>query len=177
MNLKQTKFYARKLNRYAGFDYTTSGYYYVTICANLKRHLFGQIDGNHVALSDLGKIIDKQINELAEYPNFNIVSYIIMPNHLHMLIKVNNEDCEKKLSLSDMIRTLKSKVAVEFCKTVLNKDSETVFGSIWQRSYWDYIVRKEEDLVQIDEYIRRNPEFWNEEIDNPDTEYPTNVIK
>lgn len=171
---QKSAFYLRKHNRYSVYDYSTDGYYFVTICADQKRHIFGKVDGTQVILSDLGKVIYGQIEELSQYTSIAVRSYIIMPNHLHMLIQIKNDGMPKKMSLPDLMRRLKSKVWVEFSKTEAYKRNENEYSSIWQRSYWDNIVRKEEDLILIDEYIRRNPEFWNKEIDNPKLDYPVN---
>ena len=102
------------------------------------------------------------------------MSYIVMVNHLHLLINIQNEDSAKDISLPDIIKEMKAKVYLDFSR---RPDSTKLIQSIkiiWQRSYWDHIVRKSEDLVSIDEYIKRNPEFWNMDTDNPDDSNPIN---
>jgi REP element-mobilizing transposase RayT len=166
-------FKQRKHNRYKNFDYRTSGAYFVTICSFQKLQLFGNIINNKVELSSLGLIIQEQIAKLQDSTNLDVISSIVMPNHVHMLIMLQNEDVSAKLSLSDVIRRLKSKVFVEYNKQASKEDISKQKIRVWQRSYWDHIVRKEEDMIQIDEYITRNPEFCQDEQENPNLDYPS----
>jgi len=174
MSENKTEFCKRKHNRYKNFDYSSSGAYFVTICAYQKRHIFGEVILDDLSLNELGQVIAEQIEALQDYPNIDILSYIVMPNHVHVLFQVQNDGQSTALSLSDVIRILKSKVYVEYRKKMISKDTNFSMIEIWQRSYWDHIVRKEEDLVTIDEYIQRNAEFWSMEKDNPETDYPVN---
>jgi REP element-mobilizing transposase RayT len=165
-------FKQRKHNRYKNFDYKTSGAYFVTICSFQKQPLFGNIVNNKIELSSLGLIIQEQIAKLQDSANLDVISSIVMPNHVHMLIMLQNEDVSAKLSLSDVIRRLKSKVFIEYKKRMSKEYTSKQLMRVWQRSYWDHIVRKEEDMIQIDEYITRNPEFWYDEQENPNLDYP-----
>ena len=88
----------RKSPRLKNFDYSSIGAYSLTICAKNMRHIFGRVEynplGNTMNLSDVGKIVDDTIQSLpAKFPEFEILTYAILPNHLHILI------CKKKSKL------------------------------------------------------------------------------
>lgn len=158
----------RKNHRYKDFDYSSDGYYYVTICTYMKRNLFGIVKNNNVVLNALGQIVDETIMALNKHQGIEITTYIVMPNHIHILFEIANVENKTHWSLPSLIIRIKSKVVVEFSKY---NDGKNKKDKIWQRNYWDYIVRKQEELAKITEYINMNPEFWESEKDNPDNEY------
>ena len=77
----------RKLTRLKGYDYSTPGAYFITICTNLNLYLFGKITKEHMQLNKLGEIVNQEILKIeSHYKNIQIDKYIIMPNHIHMII-------------------------------------------------------------------------------------------
>ena len=165
------KISARKpKNRLENYDYSKPGYYYVTICSNSRKNIFGKCKNvvgeglassrNEIQLSDLGQIIDKQWRYIPEqYENIGIDNYVIMPNHIHGIIIVNNqirEDARPSPTVSDIICSFKSKYTVEYIR-LIKRNNLKVSGKIWQRSFFDHVIRNEKSLQNIREYIKKIP--------------------
>jgi putative transposase len=164
----------RKNHRYKDYDYSSDGYYFVTICTDKQRFLFGDVYNCEVELNSLGQIVENNINSLNDLPGVCITSYIVMPNHLHMLIEIANYKNKTKWILSELVIRLKSKVILDFSRQIKETGRKE---KIWQRNYWDYIVRKESELTKIIEYITRNAEFWDLERESPENEYHSIDLK
>lgn len=155
----------RKPNRLKGFDYSQNGMYFVTICTHNIKCILSQIivgdgvlDVPHTMLLNCGKIADKYINQLNDfYFITKIEKYVIMPNHIHLLIYVDNPDgmsgtpSPTNACIPQFISTLK-----RFC----NKE---IRYNIFQRSFHDHIVRNEADCEKIYNYIESNPSKWTED--------------
>ncbi len=135
----------RKPQRLKGYDYSNKNLYFVTICTHNKIHLFGNIS----ELNDIGKIAE---NELLKIPSHfdcvQIDKYVIMPNHIHAMIAINHSD-ERPL-LSTIVGLYKSGVSKrihEFMPDI----------TIWQKSFYDHIIRDEQSYRSIWQYIEDNP--------------------
>ena len=155
----------RKPNRLKGFDYSQNGMYFVTICTHNRKCILSQIivgdgvlDVPHTMLSNCGKIADKYINQLNDfYFNIKIEKYVIMPNHIHLLIYVDNPD--------GMSRTPSPTNAYipQFISTLKRFCNKEIGYNIFQRSFHDHIVRNEADYEKIYNYIENNPSKWTED--------------
>ncbi len=92
--------------------------------------------------------------------------YVIMPNHIHGIIVINKRaQASSAPTVSQIIRSFKSKSTMEYAK-YLNLNNLNISGKIWQRSFYDHIVRNERSLNAIREYISHNPVNWERDIDN-----------
>lgn len=181
MDLYHNKYRVKSI-RLKHYDYRANGYYFVTICTHKKICYFGNINQEKVNLSSLGKIAEKFWLEIPQHFNYaEIDSFIIMPNHVHGIIiinningieklnsyqekNINNDDLSqtmskispKKGSLSSIIRSYKS--AITRWSKLNNYDN---FG--WQSRFYEHIIRDEESLNNIREYIVNNPIKWEED--------------
>lgn len=155
------KSFLRKRNRLENFDYSQGGAYFITICAKDHRCLFGRIDSeclnfdndkSGVVLSDIGKIVDKTVcNIESAYKGLaELDKYVVMPNHIHFVLFLSGTDMENPIlpSISQIVRHLKSIV------------TKQVGYSVWQKSYYDHIIRNEKDYKEICKYIDNNPQKW-----------------
>lgn len=168
----------RKLNRLKNFDYSSSGYYFVTICTKNRRVYFGNINNNKIILNLYGNIVQKYIFELPKrYKNIGLDQFIIMPNHIHLIIIIkytpipvgtihelslqntNNQLQRRNMLLCKIIGFLKMNSSKQIHQMGLN-----LFQ--WQRSYYDEIIRNEYSLYFIRQYIRENPINWSEDRNN-----------
>ena len=153
----------RKRLRLKNFDYSTPGAYFITICTENRRKLLSQIVGadvlggpQNVTLLPHGKIADKYINQLNEfYDDISIESYVIMPNHIHIMLVVFDDGSSgtstptrQHSRLSQFVSTLK-----RFCNKECGKN-------IWQRHFNDHIIRNREDYEEHLKYICENPMRW-----------------
>jgi len=145
----------RKNIRLRGYDYSQTGCYFVTVCAKDGHELFGSIDVGatalgrprpYVTLTPLGKYIDETIR-LASKENVTIEKYVIMPNHIHMIIAMGAGD-RGRSPLQYVIRNIKSYV------------TKQAGFSPWQKSFHDHIIRSKSDYQRISQYIDENPSKW-----------------
>ena len=174
----------RKLNRLKHYNYSEPGYYFVTICSRNREIIFGKyienIVGtglapvrdnvrceNNIKLSDLGNIIEKQWIDIPnQYDNVELDQYIIMPNHLHGIIIIHKWTGASPVpTISNIIGSFKSKTSVEYLRYI-NNENLNICGQIWQRSFYDHIIRNDRSLNTIREYIANNPVNWKQDIDN-----------
>ncbi|MCR4277307.1 MAG: transposase [Candidatus Roizmanbacteria bacterium] len=159
----------RKQNRLKGFDYSKNGYYFVTICTNKRRCEFGTVKNEIMTLNHYGKIVEKCYEDLINhYSNCVLDEFIIMPNHIHGIIIIQNinqhvgnglKPFPTKYSISEMIRGLKT-----FSSRRIHESGLISFK--WQKSFYDHIIRTEYSLYSIRQYIRDNPINWNEDRNN-----------
>lgn len=184
----------RKLNRWQGFDYNQSSYYFVTICTAYRRELLGEIKDAEMILNCYGQIAKKNINEIPDhYKNVAIDIFQIMPNHIHLNIfiagqdpvgagPVGTEQCsvptvtdlsflEAPTGAQKFLKHygLLSKIVKSFKEQSI-KEIHKQFGDYkfkWQRSFYDRIIRDEAELYFVREYIKNNPAKWSEDRNNP----------
>ena len=170
----------RRSIRLKGYDYSLAGTYFVTICVKERKCVFGDVQNSNVVLSPIGEIVYQCWNEIPN--NFNSVKlyvFIVMPNHLHGIVVMTN-DCwgvqlnaptrnasnfyglisPKQKTLSVIIRTFKAAVT-----TLCRKNNYHFFEL--QRNYYEHIVRNEDELNRIREYIINNPLQWQFDKENP----------
>ena len=156
--------YHRKPNRLKYYNYSENGVYFITICAKDKKKVFGEVVGGgaldtpFVKLSPIGKIAEKYIRSTEKMKGVVLKNFVIMPNHIHLLVSVECADCRGGTSrapspTNDVIPRL-----VAVLKRLVNIDAGM---NVFQRSYHDHIVRNEKDYLRIWEYIDNNPTKWN----------------
>lgn len=142
----------RKLCRLHGYDYSQNGYYFVTICVFDMDHVFGHIFDGEMQLNIFGKITKQCLFDLPNhYSNCFIDEMIIMPNHVHGIIVIDNDITVKRHGLSEMIRAFKT-----FSARKINKEYPNI-GFKWHKSFNDRIIRNEKELYAIRQYIKNNP--------------------
>ena len=149
---------ARKKIRLDGYDYGSSGHYFTTICVKDRQKILGSIVGAtvpgrpRVELSELGSYVDSAIAYYIENKMVVVDKYVIMPNHIHLIIVVQSETGDRGRSpLQSIVRNLKSYV------------TKRAGYSPWQKSFHDHIIRNEDEYLLIWQYIDENPQNWNED--------------
>lgn len=149
----------RKANRLKDFDYSTDGAYFVTICVKNRECIFGEIVGEGLCalpqniLTPIGSEIEKSIEYInANYDNVLIDKYVVMPNHVHLIVILNSISGGRgNPPLQNIIGQFKSFTTKQYGK------------QLWQRSYHDHIIRNENDYLNIWEYINNNTLKWSED--------------
>ncbi|MBU4305803.1 MAG: transposase [Candidatus Omnitrophica bacterium] len=176
------KYPKRKPTRLKEYDYSNSGWYFVTICSYNRSNIFGEYKNivgaglvsarNNINLSTIGQIIDNRWNDIPnQYENVALDQYIIMPNHIHGIMIINNIDKREEASpsptISDIICSFKSKSTMEYLN-YLKRNNIHMPMHIWQRSFYDHIIQNNKSLHKIREYIVNNPATWDNDEHNPD---------
>lgn len=161
------KKFQRKPNRLKQYNYNRNGAYFITICTQNKRSILSKIIKNNLSsqnkLTTYGKIVNDIINIVPNRFNIQIINYVIMPNHIHLLIFINNpinpDWTIRELSLQR--HSIISNV-VGYIKMNTTKKIHTIYpnAKIWQRSFHDHIIRNEKDYQNIYSYINSNPFNW-----------------
>ena len=140
-------FYSRKSPRIPKFDYSMSGYYFITICTKDKQCLFGEAGKPN----DYGMIAQTELFDIeTHYTNIMVDKCVVMPNHIHAIIVIKDSGNHH---LSTVIGQYKSGVTRKIREKLPDK-------MVWQRSYHDHIIRNEKQYLKIWEYIENNPAKW-----------------
>ena len=154
-------FPVRKPNRLPNFDYNAPGGYFITICTQDRKNLFWADVGASIArpqnpvLSRYGVIVDEAIREIPlHYPTISVDHYVVMPNHIHLLLQINT-DADGRAMLAPTISRV-----VQQMKGIVTKQ---IGCSIWQKLFHDHVIRSEKDYLKIWEYIDNNPAKWKED--------------
>ena len=166
---------ARKRTRLIDFDYSSPNYYFITICTYGKKTLFGSVYNGTMHLNGNGKIVEQSwMAILDHFLNVELDEFIIMPNHFHGILIINGvvglrfpqpDIKTKKFSLSQIIAYFK----YESTKRI-NESNKAARSNIWQRSFYDRIIRNEKELFNIRNYIQFNALKWNSDIGNENLE-------
>lgn len=186
----------RRSIRLKGYDYSQAGAYFVTICAQNRECLFGDIVDGEMRLHDAGQMIQDMWNDLdARYPDVETDEFVVMPNHVHGIIVIRRNDCRGEVSSPisvSPIPTIKQGgetpplrrhtlgQIIAFFKyqstKQINKIRDTPGHPVWQRNYYEHIIREEQEMNRIREYIIENPAKWTEDKNNPENILCRSVI-
>ena len=174
MNDPKKTFQKRNTLRLVRYDYTQPGAYFITIVTHQRIPYFGKMENNQMLITEIGKIVQAEWFKTAVLrPTIELFDdeFILMPNHLHGIIRVaGNLTDEKnvelfgkpnKNSIPTIIAAFKSVVA-----RTIKKIPEYCMAEIWQRNYYEHIIRNEQDLTEKRDYIRKNPQNWSKDEEN-----------
>jgi putative transposase len=155
----------RKIIRLKNYDYSTPGYYFVTVCVKNHSSFFGNIENGKMVLNAYGEIVKNCWQDLINhYRNCNLDEFIVMPNHFHGILVIENVGNGLKPfpthGLSEIIRGFKT-----FSSRKINELTDFRFQ--WQKSFYEHVIRKNESLDKIREYIQNNPKQWELDTENP----------
>lgn len=138
--------------RLKNYNYRSNGYYFITINTYNKEHILSDICRDYsVKLSPIGKIVEENLLKLNRKHTY-IINHVIMPNHIHFIIKMENSE----KSLLEIIKNYK-----RFTARTIKKEYEI---ELWDYSYYERIIRDEEELYNVRSYIESNPYRWKEGI-------------
>jgi putative transposase len=166
----------RRSIRLRGYDYSQAGAYFITICTHNRECLFGEIVDGEMRLRPFGRIVTEQWNDIpSRFPVVAPDAFTVMPNHIHGIIVIVGAPLAGAQSMTggytratarvapttgDIIGAYKS-LCVHHCLKWINLNASTlILGQLWQRNYWEHIIRNETELNRIREYIRNNPAQW-----------------
>jgi REP element-mobilizing transposase RayT len=181
------KIHHRRSIRLKGYDYSQLGSYFVTICTQHRKCLFGEIKDRLMNLNPAGHMVKRIWQELPQrFPQIEIDEFVIMPNHLHGIIWIAHQSVgvsfvnaqiadlglgqaqplQKTIKLGDVVGAFKSITTYEYTIGVRQNHWQEFPGKLWQRNYYEQIVREEESLEQIHQYIANNPFNWPNDREN-----------
>lgn len=159
--------------RCQNWNYTSNGYYFVTICTYNREKFFGDVIEDKMQLSPVGTIVAEEWQKTAQIRSYvELDEWIVMPNHLHGIIIIKNETFRRNVSTEMVKSRLKPKSLgsiISQIKSVCTKRIwEAGFDDFnWQDRFYDHVIRDEESLHNIREYIVNNPLKWKLDKNNP----------
>ncbi|HEX4953797.1 MAG TPA: transposase [Thermoanaerobaculia bacterium] len=179
----------RRSLRLKSYDYSQAGGYYVTVVAQDRESLFGEVTSQTMRLNDAGRMVDSVWRDLALfYPGVRLDAFVVMPNHIHgvlFLVGATPRGCPPgggrrgeegqargpaptaSLSLPDVVHRFKTLTTRRYIEGVKQQGWMTFRARLWQRNYHEHVIRDEESLALIREYIANNPAGWAEDQENP----------
>lgn len=179
----------RKSVRLKDYDYSQNGAYFVTICAYKKQCLFGDITNSKMELSEIGAIAGKCWNEIStHFPNVLLDYFVVMPNHIHGIVNIVGAKHSHSASTNKVSPLLVNasplqplqpcgtdkgslSAIIQNFKSVTTRKINRILGRryfpSWQRNYYEHVIRNEDDLNDIREYIINNPIKWDLDKENP----------
>jgi REP element-mobilizing transposase RayT len=161
---------ANKPIRLPHFNYDWPNQFFITICAQYRNHLFGDVKQGIMHLSEFGKIAHQCWQEIPQhFPEIDIDEFIIMPDHIHGILIFNppknksavlgRHACQEPLpqhqKLSVIIGSFKSAVSKRI------RSIDPYLHQIWQKSFYDKLIRTDNQLALVRRYIKNNPQNWN----------------
>ena len=192
MNKYNPNIHHRKSIRLKGYDYSQAGLFFITICVQDRKCLFGEIVNGAMILNDAGQMVEKWYRELEnKYPDKKCHEMVVMPNHFHCIIenvvtvgadlRVCPYDTPNQSIITPTVsgdappvsgehkgspqhravQWFKTMSTNEYIRGVKNLGWEPFNGKLWQRNYWEHIIRDEQSYQRISEYIINNPKNWN----------------
>ena len=180
----------RRSIRLAGYDYAAAGAYFVTVCTHEARCLFGEALAGEILLNDAGRMVEQVWSDLPRrFARAALDAFIVMPNHVHgiILIGCTGDPCDRPLSGSDLttgeykirphgtptgslgriIQAFKSITTHMYARQVHAAQWASFNHRLWQRNYYEHIIRNVDDLRYIRRYILGNPQQWAFDRNNP----------
>jgi len=185
--------YRVQSTRLKNWDYSSNGAYFITICTKNREHYFGEIANEKLQETEQSKICQNVWDDLPNhYPNCILDSFVIMPNHVHCIVIIENSvqsvrsvetglkpvstmtttittndaNKSKRYTISEIIRGYKT-----FTARKINNLQNTQGKTFWQPRFYDHIIRNEHELNRIRGYIVNNPLNWENDRNNSENLY------
>jgi REP element-mobilizing transposase RayT len=166
----------RKSIRLKHYDYSQDGAYFVTICRQGRKCLFGEIENGHMQLNECGRIVESEwLKTPALRFSVKLDEYIVMPNHFHAILNIVNGGRgvlqyaptsqpfhSPSQTIGAIVRGFKSAVTKQ-----INVLRNTPGIAVWQRNYYERVIRNENELFETRKYIQENPLKWDSDPENP----------
>ncbi|MDF9392115.1 MULTISPECIES: transposase [Methylococcus] len=170
----------RRSIRLKDYDYSQAGAYFVTMCTQNRACLFGDVIDGAMRVNDAGRMVQTVWDELPlHYVGVELDTFVVMPNHVHgiiVLVGAGPRACPKSgrpqgaaptLSLPDVVHRFKTLTTKRYTDGVKTGGWPPFHGRVWQRNYYEHIIRDEVSLHRIREYIANNPQQWALDRENP----------
>lgn len=180
----------RRSIRLQHHDYSQAGLYFLTLCVQNKESLFGEIIDNQMILNAAGQMIEKEWLALKKrFLHVELHEYVVMPNHFHAIIEVGNSlmvnqqkgrpqgfaptmETNNK-TVGAIIGAFKSITTIEYIRGVKTLHWQGFESKLWQRNYWEHVIRHEQSRNEIAHYIMSNPQQWEMDKLRPTEETTT----
>jgi REP element-mobilizing transposase RayT len=190
MNVSGKHLPVRHSLRLKNYDYSQPGFYFLTLCVQHRLNLFGNFFETDLELNDAGKMVERWYFEMQnKYSNICCHEMVVMPNHFHCIIEITDahvgaplrgrpdivpapestknaygpDNKKYNATIGDMVDWFKTMTTNEYIRGVKNHGWQRFNGKLWQRNYWEHIIRNEAELAKIANYIITNPDNWDKD--------------
>ena len=175
----------RRSVRLRGYDYARAAAYFVTVCVHEKEHLFGEVVEGEIVLNEAGRMVEAWWRAIPRrYATVQVDSFVVMPNHIHGIIRIVGADPRVRPSkgahvgadkqgahigapLHRVVQWFKTMTTNDYLRCVHKLGWPPLSGKLWQRNYYEHISRNQRELNVIREYIATNPVRWDMDPKNP----------
>ena len=172
----------RRSIRLRGYDYSQPGAYFVTICTQRKQCMFGRVVDEGVHLNDAGRMVKRVWEDLSQrFHTVELDQFVVMPNHIHGVIIIKGVGATlvvaqyragtrpaPTIQLGDVVAAFKSNTTDEYINGVKQHYWSPFANRLWQRNYYERVIRDETELDRIRQYIIENPLKWALDPENPE---------
>jgi REP element-mobilizing transposase RayT len=158
----------RRSIRLRHYDYSRAGAYFITVCVDRRASILGAINDDRAVCSPVGQIVHDTWSAIAtRFPQTELDEFVIMPNHVHALLwilrpEVARGTTSKPVKLGGIVGAFKSISTIE-----VNRARSSPGQALWQRNYYEHVVRDDDELYRIRKYIVENPARWGDDEENP----------
>ena len=171
----------RRSVRLKGYDYAQGGAYFLTVCTQRRETLFGLIEDGKIRLNAAGRMVEDAWARLPDrFSNLSLDSFTVMPNHIHGILLLTDDWPDEvpgegddlprgtmEGSIGRIMQAFKSIATHQYCDGVKTHSWPAFPGKLWQRNFYEHVVRDNDDLNRLRDYISQNPEHWNDDENNP----------
>lgn len=171
------EFHRRSL-RLREYDYSRPSAYFVTICVQHRACLFSRVEQDEMRPTAAGEMIHSWWDRLpSKFPSVSCDAVIVMPNHVHGVLLLSHDPTEQGqldnlVTLGAVVQWFKAMTTDAYMQKVKNEDWPPFNGRLWQRNYYEHIIRNDRDLDRIRDYIDANPSRWAADAENPESHHP-----
>ena len=149
----------RRSIRLKGYDYSLPGAYFITLCTQNRENFFGYIEEGILHLNDAGEMVQKWYAEVAhKFANVTCDEMVVMPNHFHCIWQITTQ--EEGVNIPAVVQWFKTMTTNEYIRGVKGQGWQPFDKRLWQRDYYEHIIRNQQAYEHIRNYIRTNPERW-----------------
>ena len=179
-------FHRRRSIGLRGYDYAQAGAYFVTICTQNRECLFGEVVDGAMHPNEMAEIVATVWNDLPQhYSGVDVDAFVIMPNHVHGIVILSGTTASvgagpcacsgagqprgvaPTLSLPDVVHRFKSLTTARYRRGSAREGWPPFAGRLWQRNYYEHVIRDEGEMNRVREYIVTNPADWAQDENNP----------
>jgi REP element-mobilizing transposase RayT len=160
----------RRSLRLKGYDYTQAGAYFVTICAQDRACLFGNVVDEGMCLNDAGHMLATLWNDIpSQFADVDVDAFVVMPNHVHGIVVLPDAATAVGApALGKVVAAFKSTTTVHYIRGVKTRAWPEFRQRLWQRNYYEHVIRDEKALDRVRQYVDENPARWASDDENPE---------
>lgn len=163
-----SKYPTRKNMRLPHYDYSQNGAYFITVCTQHRVIMFGDITNGEMCANPAGKLVEEAWNFIPSlHADYHLVEFQLMPNHIHGILLVmesdesNQVNSARRNSIGTVIQRFKMYTTSQYIEGVKARGWKPFPGRLWQRGYYEHVIRNEVEMYELRKYVRDNPLKWH----------------